>query len=308
MLVLSPVPMVRGFGLLLVAGIAIALGLRADARRRGAGARRAARGERAATVRRRRRPAARAARARAARVAPRSAWRGAGEIVGGLARRWALRRAGGARAGAAALALATARPQRVLAIAVVLAAAGWALDTQTRVESDIQRLVPQDLPALRDLRDLQAISGVGGEANVLIEGRRVTDPAVVGWMTRYQQRVLRELGYTEKKGCGKAEICPAFSLPDLFTTEESLSSRKRIEGLLDAVPPYFSQTVISPDRRTATLSFGLRLMPLERQSEVLRVMQRELDPPRRRARRGSPACRCSPPRPTTAWPRRCGAS
>ena len=55
-------------------------------------------------------------------------------------------------------------------IALVLAAAGWALDTQTRVESDIQRLVPQDLAGLHDLRDLQALSGVGGEANVLVEG------------------------------------------------------------------------------------------------------------------------------------------
>ena len=37
--------------------------------------------------------------------------------------------------------------------------------------------------------------------------------------------------------------------------------------------------MITPDRRTATLSFGLRLMPLERQFDVLRAMQRELDPP-----------------------------
>ena len=38
----------------------------------------------------------------------------------------------------------------------------------------------------------------------------------------------------------------------------------QIDGLLDAVPPYFSQGVITPDRRTATLAFGIRLMPLDR--------------------------------------------
>jgi hydrophobe/amphiphile efflux-3 (HAE3) family protein len=268
-LVLSPVPMVRGFGLLLVAGIALAL---ACALTLGVAAQRLGERRRDAPGGERRRPLERPARAVGA------AWRGAAEIVRGLRPVQAAGRTV-SRTGRGALALASARPRRVLGIALVLAAAGWALDTQTRVESDIQRLVPQDLAALHDLRDLQNISGVGGEANVLIEGRRVTDPAVVSWMTRYQQRVLRALGYTDKKGCGKAEICPAFSLPDLFTTEESLSSRKRIEGLLDAVPPYFSQTVITPDRRSAALSFGLRLMPLERQAEVLRVMQRELDPP-----------------------------
>lgn len=268
-LVLSPVPMVRGFGLLLVAGILIALGCALTL------------GVAAQAWHERRADGAQQRESRlggrgAAAVA--SAWRGAGEIVGAARIGAALSSIGG-RAGRWSLALASARPQRLLAVAVVLAVAGWALDTQTKVESDIQKLVPQDLPSLSHLRELQTISGVGGEANVLVEGDRVTSPAVVSWMTRYQQRVLRKLGYTDTKGCGRAEICPAFSLPDLFTTPESLSSQQRIDGLLDAVPKYFSQTVIAPDRRTATLSFGLRLMGLQRQQEVLGVMERELDPP-----------------------------
>jgi predicted RND superfamily exporter protein len=45
------------------------------------------------------------------------------------------------------------------------------------------------------------------------------------------------------------------------------------------VPAYFSQGVITPDRKTATLAFGIRLMPLERQEQVIETMRRELDPP-----------------------------
>ena len=122
-------------------------------------------------------------------------------------------------------------------------------------------------------------AGPDGSGLVLVEGRRVTDPKVVAWMTAYQRRVLRRLRYDERKGCGRTDLCPAFSLPDLFTTKASYATRKRVEGLLDAVPPYFSQNVISPDRRTATLAFGIRLMPLERQLAVMRTMERELDPP-----------------------------
>ncbi len=277
-LVLSPVPMVRSFGVILVAGVMLALGCALtlgvavqawDERRRSERAEAAAAEPHDGRIRR---SFARAGHGVGA------AWRGAGEIVQGD-RSWAGPSRGTGRLSASALRQAVERPERVLAVALALAVAGWALDTQTKVESDISKLVPQDLPALQDLRDLQALSGVGGEVNVLVEGRRVTDPAVVSWMTRYQGRVLKELRYSERKGCGRSEICPAFSLPDLFTTKASLSSRRRIEGLLNAVPPYFSQTVISPDRRAATLSFGLRLMPLERQFEVLRTMQRELKPP-----------------------------
>ena len=49
--------------------------------------------------------------------------------------------------------------------------------------------------------------------------------------------------------------------------------------LLDAVPPYFSQGVITRDRKTANLAFGIRLMPLDRQKEVVDDIKRRLDPP-----------------------------
>jgi hydrophobe/amphiphile efflux-3 (HAE3) family protein len=255
-LALSPVPMVRGFGILLVAGIAIAFAC-------------ALLGGTAALV-------------LAERAAPPAALRGA---VGGLARAVSALRgragasepAGRARGAArTALAYAIARPARVLTIALVLAAAGWALDTQTHVESDIQKLVPQDLPALRDLNALQRSNGVGGEVDVVIEGADLTRPAVLNWMIGYQSAVLKQFRYSASRGCGTAELCPAFSLPDLFTTPASRRDAAGIRALLDAVPPYFSQSVVSADRRTATLAFGIRLMNLARQKAVLDAMRARL--------------------------------
>jgi hydrophobe/amphiphile efflux-3 (HAE3) family protein len=245
-LTLSPVPMVRGFGILLVAGIAIAFAcalLAAPA---------------ALVLAERRGP-------------PRRVPRAAPAFLSGAGAR--VRRAGGG-----ALDYATRNPGRVLAIAVAVAAAGWALDTQTRVESDIQKLVPQDLPALRDLDALQRSSGVGGEIDVVIEGADLTRPQVLRWMIAYQSGVLKHYGYSAaKRGCGRAEICPAFSLPDLFTTPGSRASAAQIRGLLDAVPPYFSSSVITADRRTATLAFGIRLMTLDRQKAVLDELRARLD-------------------------------
>ena len=46
------------------------------------------------------------------------------------------------------LALSIRAPLRILAVAALLAAAGWALGTRTEVVSDIRELVPEDLPAL----------------------------------------------------------------------------------------------------------------------------------------------------------------
>jgi hypothetical protein len=119
---------------------------------------------------------------------------------------------------------------------------------------------------------------VGGEIDVVVSGAHVADPAVVKWMTSYQAAVLGHFGYSSKRGCGKAELCPAFSLPDLFRGGAGTTS-KQINALLDAVPPYFSQGVITSDRRTATLAFGIRLMPLDRQEQVIDAMRARLHPP-----------------------------
>ncbi|MEY2536035.1 MAG: uncharacterized protein QOF29_3945, partial [bacterium] len=131
---------------------------------------------------------------------------------------------------------------------------------------------------LADLQTLQRATGVGGEIDVVVSSDRLTEPAVVAWMARYQDGLLRRFGYSAQRGCGRAELCPAFSLPDLFRGAGA-GTAAEIGDLLDAVPPYFSQGVITRDRRTATLAFGIRLMPLERQQAVIAEMRRRLDPP-----------------------------
>src|SRR3954462_2833946 len=263
-LALSPVPMVRGFGLLLVAGIAIAL---VCARTLGIGVLSGARGPRTGRL---------AAAVRGAGELAAPARRGPGDLV---ARNRAMRAVGarGTAAGRGALGAATAHPGRVVAVAIVLALLGWGLDTQTRVESDLQRLVPQN-GAIADLHALEQATGVGGEIDVVVASDRLTDPKVVKWMTGYQDGLLKRFGYSDKRGCGRAELCPAFSLPDLFRGGGT-ASKPKIDGLLDAVPPYFSQGVITRDRRTATLPFGIPDMPLERQEPVISAMRRRLHPP-----------------------------
>ncbi len=183
-----------------------------------------------------------------------------------------------ARASAGALAAALARPGRVLAAATALAVLGWGLGTQTRVESDIQKLVPQSLPALRDLGVLQRATHVGGEIDVLVSAPDLTAPSVVAWMTGYQQRMEKRFGYTGTSGCGRARLCPAFSLPDLFATVGRPTSAD-IRGLLAAVPAYFSREVITPDHHAATLAFGIRLMALSEQKRVVDAMRAGLHPP-----------------------------
>jgi uncharacterized protein len=262
-LLLSPVPMVRGFGVLLVAGVAIALLCALTV------------GAAALSLPSARRPA----RATDALVGGHlaSAWRGARELLADNPLTRLIARA--------ALVGSVRHPGRVLCVGLALAALGWGLDTQTKVQTDITKLVPQDLSSLQNLNTLERITGVGGEIDLMVEGRDLARPATIEWMISYQKAVLARFGYSPARGCAQARLCPAFSLPDLFEGQSAGASGPRklsqgvIDSLLSAIPPYFSQDVITPDRRVATLAFGIRLMGLDQQQRLIEQMRSSLHPP-----------------------------
>ena len=170
----SPVPMVRGFGALLVAGVVVAFVLAITAGTAVADAGRAAAGVR-------RRVRALGAR-RGGALRPRAPARGGACGRGGCCA-WSPR----GRA-------------RCWSLAVALAACGWLLDSRIGIESSLQRLVPQSLGAVRDLDALQRDTGVAGEVDVLVEGRDLTDPKVIAWMRDYQNAVLLRNGYSAEDG------------------------------------------------------------------------------------------------------------
>ncbi|HWD11077.1 MAG TPA: MMPL family transporter [Solirubrobacteraceae bacterium] len=261
-LALSPVPMVRGFGVLLVVGVALALLCALSA---GAAALALA-------------PRTRAGAPPAGRPPARlqAAWRGARELVADNA----LTRL----VGRAALVGAVRHPGRVLGVGLALAALGWGLDTQTKVETDITKLAPQSLSSLQALNTLERTTGVGGEIDLLVSGRNLASPAAIEWMIAYQSAVLARVGYSPTRGCGKARVCPAFSLPDLFQRQGGAGAagkltQKQVSGLLGVIPSYFSQDVITPDRRLATLAFGIRAMSLSEQQRLIDQMSAQLHPP-----------------------------
>src|SRR5207253_285313 len=116
-LVLSPIPMVRSFGLLLVLGILLAFALAITS-----GLATLSMTKPSEPQRRRERESLQRLRAARDRAA---------ERVGG----W----------GRSALAVSVSAPGRVLAVALLLAVTGWVAGTQTKLISDIRQLLPADL-------------------------------------------------------------------------------------------------------------------------------------------------------------------
>jgi uncharacterized protein len=274
---LSPTPMVRGFGLLLVVGIAIAFAIAFVV------------GFAALSLRPMGGVSGGRARGEGAMGAPPGAGFFAGRFasLAELARRKTGRRAAPGHpslppAMRRVLAFAETRPQMVLAIGLGLAIVGWGVGTQIETQTDIRKLAPQSIDAVKELNELQDATGVSGQLDVRVSAPDLTDPATIRWMAGFKRRALKAGGFEgANPSCEEAEVCPGPALSD-FVTGGGLTgpvtgplTRKGIREALKLIPAYDLKQVATVDPETglpegtALLGFGIRAQSLEDQQELI---------------------------------------
>lgn len=254
---LSPIPMIRDFGLLLIAGIAIAFVLAMTA---GFGA---------------------------------LALRRAGPVVAGDPPSPPVAKASSGRGSLRRhppverlLSLAMNWPTEVLGVGLAIAVLGWGVSTRVETTSDVRDLAPQDIGAVRELNELEKTTGVSGQLDVSVEAEDMTDPAVVAWMADFKQRVLRAGGFGgENPSCLEAEICPGPALSDFLVRGEEELTARNVDATLGALSPYALRQVAPLDPETgevgsqALLSFGIRAQSLEDQQALVDRVRAEIGEP-----------------------------
>ncbi len=288
---LSPTPMVRSFGLLLLVGIAIAftlafvagfaaLSLRSDrAGGRGAPEARGVLFFALPAWRERRAARRKTQHAEGHPVLPPPRQRAEGHpALPPLLRR--------------ILEIAQDYPMRVLGIGLALAVVGWGVGTQIETQTNIQELAPQNVEAVRELNELQDATGVSGELDVSVKAPDLTDPATIQWMAGFKRRVLRAGGFSgANPSCQEAEVCPGPALSDFVTgggltagTEGPLT-RRSIRAALGQIPAYDLRQVTTVDPKTglpsgtALLGFGIRAQSLDEQQALIDRIRGEIGTP-----------------------------
>jgi hydrophobe/amphiphile efflux-3 (HAE3) family protein len=250
---LSPVPMVRGFGWVLILGIAVAFGL-------------------AITV----------------GLGTLACWRAGPGPRSGRYLRWMLGTSHSTSHPPVERVLSLARtyPEVVLAVGIGLAVMGWAAGTRVDTVTDIRELAPQNVKAVQGLNELQDTTGVSGELDISIEAHDLTSPETVEWMAGFKKRVLEAGGFGgEDPSCLEAEICPGPALSDFLVKGEEKPTAKRIDATLAALSPYALRQVAPIDPQTgevghqALISLGIRAQSLEDQQKLVDRVRGEIGEP-----------------------------
>jgi hydrophobe/amphiphile efflux-3 (HAE3) family protein len=137
------------------------------------------------------------------------------------------------------MALAILAPGRLLLVAVLIAACGWAVSTQGTPATEVGQLLPSRNAAVQDLQRLEDATGSSGEIDLIVRADDVTDPAVVGWLDRVRTEVGVRSGY-QRGGefrCEGADLCPGPSIPDFVPDGGAGLTSKQIREALLTLPP-----------------------------------------------------------------------
>ncbi|WDT93354.1 MMPL family transporter [Thermoleophilum album] len=177
---------------------------------------------------------------------------------------------------------ALARPQRVLRLATAVAGVGLVLGLFVPVSTDLARLLPRNLASVEAALAVQRASGLAGQLDVLVHAPDVTDPRLLRWMARVRSDVLRSGGWREGRRCGtergNSPLCPGPSYSELVGATGA-RTREQVRALLAQVPAYLLQGVVDRRRGLAVMSFGVAAVPLAEQHDLVEMVRSKLDPP-----------------------------
>jgi hypothetical protein len=161
----------------------------------------------------------------------------------------------------------------VLAVAAVAGVAGLALTPLQRTTTDLRDFVSAGLPALHDLDTLERATGAGGEVDVLVDSSdNVAAPAVVSWMLAAERRLQALLPKDAPQPVSLADLLVTVNRgapPDAQTTNQ----------ILQTVPAYLLQGLVTRDATHAAISIGIPLAPLHEQEALIQRMRGALRPP-----------------------------
>lgn len=142
----------------------------------------------------------------------------------------------------------------VVSFAVVLAALGVAADRHLTVQTDIEKLIPSDTPGVVALEEARSIVGSAVDLPLLIRTPDATAPDFVQWLAEFQTQTM--VTYPEITGADSLASLLELEAGDPTPTSEDITAA------LEDLPPAMRDGLVAADGRAASLTFSLSEMEM----------------------------------------------
>ncbi|TQR46343.1 efflux RND transporter permease subunit [Paenibacillus popilliae] len=140
-------------------------------------------------------------------------------------------------------------PIPILVVALVLSIIGFSTESSIPTETNLMKMIPQDLKALKDTNSLQDVVGSTIFITYLVEADDVTDPDTINWMNRFGDKIVAQ----------HKDVEEVTSLPQLLLqmtgNHDFSSDKEQLENLVKQMPPTLLKSVVSANKQYATMQF-----------------------------------------------------
>ncbi len=149
----------------------------------------------------------------------------------------------------------------VVIVAVVLGALGLVADRDLTVQTDIEKLIPSDTPGVVALNEVRAVVGSSMDLPLLVKAPDVTAPEFVEWMADFQAQQLQS----------HPEIASADSLASALGVEAGAAapSRDGAAAALDELPTAIRNGLVTADGKAASLTFSLNKIEMASLNDLI---------------------------------------
>lgn len=134
----------------------------------------------------------------------------------------------------------------------VLGIGGWFQLGQLTLRSDVNHFAA-GLPALEDAHRVESALDMSGEVTVELKGSDTLSPSGLAWMQTAYARVIEQHG---------DDLRSAVSPPALLAFLGTDPSAEEIDAAYRLLPGYLTRAVISPDRSTSAMVYGVKMHDL----------------------------------------------
>jgi hydrophobe/amphiphile efflux-3 (HAE3) family protein len=83
-------------------------------------------------------------------------------------------------------------PVIVLGLALALSIGGWVADSHVGIETDEKKFISQDSPVMEDYNRVLEVAGSLSITSIMVEAEDVTEPAILKWIWELEQHVVSE--------------------------------------------------------------------------------------------------------------------
>jgi len=160
----------------------------------------------------------------------------------------------------------------IFAIAVLFAIGGGIVDHWLPTNTDYEELMPQDTPALMELRELRQVTGSGGIVYFMVESSEdISRFEMLDWLKNFQDKAL----------ASHPEIISTGSLA-LVVSEAAggyIPSQTEIDAIMASLPTSYLGQLLSADNKMASVSFSTHYISMEETHDLLGLLQGEAAPP-----------------------------